>query len=317
MLGYPPLTFDSARLPEAGRIDFLREEFGRKVLRTELEIPPDQPSRLRLGADVLGGVAVSWIASTPQGNTRNRSMLTDGDDRFSAFLPLSGRYFSGHGGDLQPVRRGQIMALRCDRPGGVHTPVGGAFLTFLLPRAMMLEHLGQDDLRFGEPLPVGKPGFDLLLAYLRYAGQGQGASAATRNMMGRQIAELLVIMVTGAQASEAASRAQSVRTARLAAIRADIAAHFSEPDFDVAATARRLGISVRHAQALLEEAGTTFSAEVRQRRLACALALLQDARQGHRRITDIAFDSGFADVSYFNRVFRAHFGDTPSGMRGR
>ncbi len=49
MLGYPPLTFDSERLPEADRSDFIREEFGRKVLRVEMEMPRDKPSHLRLG----------------------------------------------------------------------------------------------------------------------------------------------------------------------------------------------------------------------------------------------------------------------------
>jgi AraC-like DNA-binding protein len=32
-------------------------------------------------------------------------------------------------------------------------------------------------------------------------------------------------------------------------------------------------------------------------------------------ITDIAFASGFGDVSHFNRVFRRRYGDTPSGVR--
>jgi AraC-like DNA-binding protein len=29
----------------------------------------------------------------------------------------------------------------------------------------------------------------------------------------------------------------------------------------------------------------------------------------------IAFDAGFGDLSYFNRVFRQRYGDTPSGIR--
>jgi AraC-like DNA-binding protein len=32
-------------------------------------------------------------------------------------------------------------------------------------------------------------------------------------------------------------------------------------------------------------------------------------------IIDIAFASGFRDVSHFNRVFRRRFGETPSGVR--
>ena len=36
---------------------------------------------------------------------------------------------------------------------------------------------------------------------------------------------------------------------------------------------------------------------------------------GGVRIADIALESGFADLSQFNRAFRRRFGDTPSGMR--
>jgi AraC-like DNA-binding protein len=41
------------------------------------------------------------------------------------------------------------------------------------------------------------------------------------------------------------------------------------------------------------------------------------AREAERRISDIAFDCGFNDLSYFNRCFRRRFGLTPSAARGR
>jgi AraC-like DNA-binding protein len=41
------------------------------------------------------------------------------------------------------------------------------------------------------------------------------------------------------------------------------------------------------------------------------------AQAGDRRISDIAFDCGFNDLSYFNRCFRRRFGLTPSAARGR
>ena len=41
------------------------------------------------------------------------------------------------------------------------------------------------------------------------------------------------------------------------------------------------------------------------------------AHSGERRISDIALDCGFNDLSYFNRCFRRRFGLTPSSARGR
>ncbi|MBP0112132.1 protein of unknown function [Bradyrhizobium vignae] len=34
-------------------------------------------------------------------------------------------------------------------------------------------------------------------------------------------------------------------------------------------------------------------------------------------MSDIALVAGFSDVSYFNRLFRARFGDTPREVRRR
>jgi AraC-like DNA-binding protein len=38
---------------------------------------------------------------------------------------------------------------------------------------------------------------------------------------------------------------------------------------------------------------------------------------GRKRISDIAIEAGFSDLSYFNRLFRSRFGDAPGGVRRR
>jgi transcriptional regulator GlxA family with amidase domain len=44
---------------------------------------------------------------------------------------------------------------------------------------------------------------------------------------------------------------------------------------------------------------------------------LGDAEKANLKISSIARQAGFADMSYFNRSFRNRFGDTPSGYRKR
>jgi AraC-like DNA-binding protein len=43
--------------------------------------------------------------------------------------------------------------------------------------------------------------------------------------------------------------------------------------------------------------------------------MLIDRRYAHLNIAQIAHESGFGDVSYFNRAFRRHFGAKPSDFR--
>ena len=65
-----------------------------------------------------------------------------------------------------------------------------------------------------------------------------------------------------------------------------------------------------------ETTGTSFTARLTELRLQRAFALLTEARDGKGRISDIALQVGFWDISHFNRLFRSRFGDTPSGVRG-
>jgi AraC-like DNA-binding protein len=43
--------------------------------------------------------------------------------------------------------------------------------------------------------------------------------------------------------------------------------------------------------------------------------LLSDPRCAGRKISAVAFDAGFSDLSYFNRTFRRRYGASPSELR--
>ena len=47
------------------------------------------------------------------------------------------------------------------------------------------------------------------------------------------------------------------------------------------------------------------------RRVVRAHRMLTDPRHRAEKITTVAYSCGFGDVSYFNRVFRRHYGLTP------
>ncbi|HJP98445.1 MAG TPA: helix-turn-helix domain-containing protein, partial [Rhodanobacteraceae bacterium] len=58
-----------------------------------------------------------------------------------------------------------------------------------------------------------------------------------------------------------------------------------------------------------------FSEFVLARRLVRANRLLTDQRWADRTIASIAFESGFGDLSYFNRTFKRCYGARPSEVR--
>jgi AraC-like DNA-binding protein len=83
----------------------------------------------------------------------------------------------------------------------------------------------------------------------------------------------------------------------------------------VAEIAVRHRCTPRYVQLLFEQEGTTFSDYVLTQRLARAYRRLTDPRRAGEKISAIAYDVGFADLSYFNRTFRRRYGARPSEVR--
>jgi AraC-like DNA-binding protein len=96
---------------------------------------------------------------------------------------------------------------------------------------------------------------------------------------------------------------------------ADIEEHLADDDLAPAATARRLGVSVRWLHGLFAGHEHSYAATVRRLRLGRARRDLEDPARRHLRVIDIAADAGFGSVASFHRAFRQEFGVTPARTR--
>lgn len=128
--------------------------------------------------------------------------------------------------------------------------------------------------------------------------------------------DLVDIMCSGAE-PQAPPVAQDRAVARLNAIKSDIEAHLDDQALNASRIALRHGISTRYLQKLFEGEGETFSEFVLQRRLDRAMRHLQSPDERKRSISEIAFEVGFGDLSYFNRTFRRRFDTSPRLARVR
>ncbi len=160
------------------------------------------------------------------------------------------------------------------------------------------------------------PALRLLDGYLRsLASLEEPPSAELGPIIGVHLLDLAAATLgPTAEASEILAK-RGVKAARVQAILAEIARHFSDPDFELDGVACALGLSRRYVQQLLKETGKSFTEHLVERRLERCFAMLNDRRCLHLAIIDIAFAAGFGDVSHFNRLFRRRFGQTPSGVR--
>lgn len=320
MSGHLPVVFDSAALPERDRHGFAREEYGRKALNVELEADRHAPFRLRLRAMEFGGVRVAIIESTPYRVHRTKPLIDDGDDRIGLVFPLAGRFGGEQGQRVVTVGRSEASTMLGSRPGWFGTPTGGAFFTVRAAPALfdgMSLDLGA--IRSGATVKRSLMGFNLLRSYLSaLIRAGDALLPAMRDIAGRHLAELATLAFCDATTPPAnQADGESLRAARLEAALTHMATHFADPGYGIDACASHLGVSSRYLQIILEAAGKRFGEELKGLRLERARTLLADPLNTGHRVTDIALDCGFSDVSHFNRAFRARFGDTPTGLRGR
>jgi AraC-like DNA-binding protein len=83
----------------------------------------------------------------------------------------------------------------------------------------------------------------------------------------------------------------------------------------LASAARRACMSPKQVQRLFQQTGSTFTEFVLEQRLLLAYRRLSAPGTRGQKISAIALDAGFGDLSYFNRSFRKRFGMTPSEWR--
>ncbi|WP_043986960.1 AraC family transcriptional regulator [Mycolicibacterium llatzerense] len=98
-------------------------------------------------------------------------------------------------------------------------------------------------------------------------------------------------------------------------IRRYVRSNAHDPALTGAGIAAGLGWSLRHIQNQLQRVGTTPSDLIREERLALARLRLQDPGWRAQSITQIAFSSGFGDLSTFSNAYHRSFGERPSDTR--
>ncbi|MGW9414176.1 AraC-like ligand-binding domain-containing protein [Arthrobacter cupressi] len=101
----------------------------------------------------------------------------------------------------------------------------------------------------------------------------------------------------------------------LARIHDYIEANLGDPTLGPGSIAAAHYISTRHLHDLFQEIGTTVAASIRQRRLERCRRDLRDPVLANRPVTAIAARWGFTDAAHFSRIFRAAFGNSPTGYR--
>jgi len=240
------------------------------------------------------------------------SNLIDSDD-LVLHVSLGGGFY-GHRRDIR-LAKGEAVLLSSEETGLVSLRDEN-FVVFRVPLRVMSPLVGNLKSVLGQPIPSGQEALRLLV---HYAAGLNIMPTPIRPDVGRAVAthihDLIGLAVGATRDAAQIATDRGIRAARLSAMKADITRHLSSAALSIGAIAKRHQVTPRYVQMLFESEGMTYSGFVLDARLLRAYRMLTDPRLQHRPIISVALDSGFQDLSYFNRTFRRRFGATPSQVR--
>jgi AraC-like DNA-binding protein len=283
----------------------------------ELDPAPDVPFRAAMNSIHIGTTLLGRCNGTFTTVRREyRQVLQTNDDRYCLARNTGDREARvSHRGREFVMRPGAMALLKLDEPffsaDGANTK---RFTNVHLPTTTLRAMVpGVDDMVGCELAPGGALSLamdysDLLLRHPTAVDEAGMAIAA-------HLLDLAALGLGARGDLAVAARRGGLRAVRLKAVLQIMEKRFSQPDFSAQKLATAAGLSERYVNELLFEAGASFTTRLNELRLRRAANLL--ARGDHRRISDIAFECGFNDLSYFNRCFRRRFGLTPTAARGR
>jgi AraC family transcriptional activator of tynA and feaB len=259
-----------------------------------------------------GELEIASVKSTPLCSRYHARSGCD-ERRFSLHVVHAGRCQLKHAGAEIVAEAGDMIVFDATRPYELtfKRPVHGLVLS--LPWARFGDHADGLERLAGQPLNIHRGPASVLSGFIRSAWDQlverdeeewpHSASGVIWDLLGSVIHE-------DRASGHAASRTGALRYQATKLVDRRL----FDPEFHTAAIAEELGVSTRYVQRVFAEAGTTPARFLLARRLDAAAARLRHG-SAPCRITDVALECGFSDLSYFSRAFRLRFGISARAYR--
>jgi AraC-like DNA-binding protein len=296
-------------IPPRDRLPFVHDFVSRNVIGLQFT-PKTAPEMDLASLSLAPDVSVSRGFYTPLTGARTRALLQDGKTDYLLTVHTDDYEFSVEGRPPVKIAAGDLTLVSM-----------GVLLEFHLPQTRVdVLHLAHQrlaplvpgiDMKPYHVFSAGARGAELLTGYADLLRAVEPRTPDATELAAKHLCELTALVLDGRLDRERSG--PSIRAARLDLVKSDIMQRLQQSDLSVEEIARRQGVSVRYIHKLFEAEGVSLSEYVRDRRIELSYRMLQDM-SGDRRISSVAFDCGFGDISNFNRAFRRRYGIAPSEL---
>lgn len=207
---------------------------------------------------------------------------------------------------------GGFILERGDEPYRFSYGAANDLCVLKIAKPLLAEKLRQPD-RYCALVINGRDGMGSLFTTMAQQVQHTGAAdEISGRVLGRHLIELLSLALDRGSDVERGV-GSSVRAAHRRRAEEVIRRNLALGTLSPETVAEGCGISKRYLHELFAEVNCTVSQFIREQRLMAARDLLQMPNPGP--ISDVAYRFGFSDQAQFSRLFKAKFGQTPSGYR--
>jgi AraC-like DNA-binding protein len=310
------MRFFSDEHSSSDRFDIWRETLSHHLVKVAADQLTNAPFRVKAFLRALPSVKIALGSVGPSIQHRTRQLAAHENDDVVLVVALKGPYLIQRpSGDVM-LGEGDGCLVECTEVGAYVMPDRCSHLCVRLERRLLGPFARRVDEALGRLIPAQTEALGLLIGYARTLPSGPlQMSPAAMRVMADHVCDLMALIVGASGDAQAMAAGRGLAAVRLGAVKAQIRERIGAIDLSAETLAAEQGVTARYLRRLFEAEDQSFSSYVLGQRLARAHDMLASPGFANQSISQIAYEVGFGDLSYFNRSFRQRYQATPSDVR--
>lgn len=314
----PTISFSTALLRPHEQSAFWREAATRAFVHHTFQSRSGPSFRGSIEAGSLAHLGIATFDCEPCLVSRAlKDTARDDRDEIQLCLTAAGRTHFTQGDRETTTREGDLVLVDTRRAFTADYREDAVASVVTIPRVQLEARLGRQALLAAHKFDRHNPVVNVMAAMIAAL---PSTMDRVEGLVAQRLAEQVLDMITIAFTATTDTKAAALSSPRLATLlrlKFGIDHLLANPDLKPAMAAAAAGISIRYANALLAEDGTSLGEYIVSRRLDRCRQALEDHTQALRSISDIAFSWGFSSIPHFCRRFKQRYGLSPGDYRAQ